>query len=668
MNFGCEPLTAFGVDCPSFERIADYASAVLNNQLYWGIVILLLGAYSLGVLRSKTQRSLHVALLGVFPLIIFGRFPWWQLPELNPDEGFVGSAALALLRDPVYWRSIVGTTHGPLVHYIALIQSLFSIRIDFASLRFVGALLLASSSFLTLLGLSTFVTKQALVFGSLPPLLFLATAPFFDFQAYNGEQPLIFILALGFYFFCRLVTGEVSSQLKNLITTGLIVGLVPLVKLQGAPAGLVIGCSAIIFYSFRKSLRTILTGIALSAAAAALPICVTFYLARKFGVFGELWNNAVLFNVFYVDRAHLPILTKIQIALRIASSTDSARILIWNFTWIMVWALIFGALDITRAFTHRTYILVVSVAVLIASWVSVTLPGNDFTHYVMLLSIPLMTFGILVFDCLVQRARSPLLGKWLPVIVGSAILYLCANATYHFQDPTKELFSKDLRAEKAAHYRLALMTIASVSDANDSLLVWGWSDWLYVRSGLPPATKYSSIFLHIQPSPLQPYFSNQYITQVQERLPAVMVEAVGPGLFFNAPKKTSGIHSIPELSGLLHLHYTNRGKDGPLELFVRTKRIQRMYDMFGEDDVRGLLEKETSDTSISEALRATLKSILSDTTIHLTLHEADKALSVEEDRRGITQRDLAYIRAKLLLSLRARRNQKCLLDLNACAL
>jgi hypothetical protein len=668
MNFGCDPLKAFGITCPSLEQIADYASTILTTPVYWGAIVTFLLVYTAAVLRSKTQKGVHVALLLVFPLIIFGRFAWWQCLELNPDEGFVGAAALALNRDPVYWRSIVGTTHGPLIHYILLIPSLFGLRIDFASLRFVGAFLLASSSYVTLAGLSRFVTKQALVFGSLPPLLFLATAPFFDFQAYNGEQPLIFVLALAFYLLCRLVTQPSNAQLSTLNAIGLIVGLVPLVKLQGAPAGMVIGFSAFAFYAFKKSFRAILTGAALSACAAALPLCVALSLAWQFDVFTELWNNAVLFNIFYVDRTHQSFLTKLQIALRIASSTDSARILIWNFTITIGWAFILSIFYATKKFTRETYLLGVSLAVLGASWIGVALPGNDFTHYVMLLTVPSMGFAVLAFNSLAEKSRGHALGKKLPVIVGAAIVYICGDAIYHLQEPTKGLFRKEFKAEKAANYHIALMTIASVSDANDSLLVWGWSDWLYVRSGLPPATKYSSIFLNIQPSALQPYFSNQYISQVQAELPAVMVEAVGPGLFFNAPKKTYGIHSMPELSDIINFHYTNRGNDGSLELLVRKKRIQRLYEMFGDEDVRDVLQKETTNTSTSEELRQHLKTALSDQNRTLTLNNIDSALSIAERRREITSRDLAYVRAKMLLALRARRSQKCLTDLGACAL
>ena len=41
-----------------------------------------------------------------------------QASEYNPDESQLLAGALTLTRDPVFWRSVDGTTSGPLNFYL----------------------------------------------------------------------------------------------------------------------------------------------------------------------------------------------------------------------------------------------------------------------------------------------------------------------------------------------------------------------------------------------------------------------------------------------------------------------------------------------------------------------------------------------------------------------
>lgn len=56
-----------------------------------------------------------------FCLLAF-RWPGWLFHnEFNPDESQFISEALTLRHDPLFWRSVDGTTHGPLDVYPASI-------------------------------------------------------------------------------------------------------------------------------------------------------------------------------------------------------------------------------------------------------------------------------------------------------------------------------------------------------------------------------------------------------------------------------------------------------------------------------------------------------------------------------------------------------------------
>jgi hypothetical protein len=337
-------------------------------------------------------------------------------------------------------------------------------------------------------------------------------------------------------------------------------------------------------------------------------------------------------------------------------------------------ALTISAPIATKVLTRRTALLLVSILVLAASWFSVALPGNDFTHYVMLLTVPSMAFGTIAFNCIEERARGRATAQRLPLFVSAAIVCICGCAIYRQQEPTKQLFQKELKAKKSALFHTALLTIASVSDERDSLLVWGWSDWLHVRAGLPPATRYSSIFLNIQPSPLQRYFTSQYLSDFEAAQPAIVVEAIGPELFLdpenpslNPERREIRLNSIPEMSEIIARDYMNWGSDGSINIYVRRERIQLLHNIFAHDDVRAVLAKEAANAKNSGALRDKLKQLLFDSPAKLTLDDIFPMLSFRENKEGFSPKDMMYIRAKIFLQLRAQHDNKCLVNFTKCA-
>jgi hypothetical protein len=71
---------------------------------------------------TKAYLALSMLLLLVMrlPVIVFNR-------ELNPDESQMLSHAITLFQDPVYWRSVDGTTIGPLDNYLLVIPKIVGI-------------------------------------------------------------------------------------------------------------------------------------------------------------------------------------------------------------------------------------------------------------------------------------------------------------------------------------------------------------------------------------------------------------------------------------------------------------------------------------------------------------------------------------------------------------
>src|SRR6266481_7135412 len=88
----------------------------------------------------------HPAVLGAAMLIVLFAFRWpvlfdnRQYPD--PDESQFIAGALTLRHDPLFWKSVDGTTYGPLVQWPLLAALFLRGSLDFTGARFVTVLLL----------------------------------------------------------------------------------------------------------------------------------------------------------------------------------------------------------------------------------------------------------------------------------------------------------------------------------------------------------------------------------------------------------------------------------------------------------------------------------------------------------------------------------------------
>ena len=105
-----------------------------SPPVYWFIGYLLAGIVIISSqyksLPDRTYLVLGIVLL-VFmrlPVIVFNR-------ELNQDESQMLSHAITLLQDPVYWRSVDGTTIGPLDNYLLVLPKLLGFQLDYSAAR-----------------------------------------------------------------------------------------------------------------------------------------------------------------------------------------------------------------------------------------------------------------------------------------------------------------------------------------------------------------------------------------------------------------------------------------------------------------------------------------------------------------------------------------------------
>jgi len=655
-------------DFAHLHNLVDELVHALGFNWYLTLLVAFVSLFFTLIVISRDPSSMRWGLICVFPLLLIGRLPWWRFGELNPDEGFVGAATLALYRDPVYWRSIIGGTHGPLVHYVTLIPALLGLKIDYASMRLVGALWLAGGSYVVLRSLSYSVHPVALSLGALPVLLFLAIAPFWDYQAYNGEQPLLFVLAVALALFYRLLMGGPRKRRSLVFVIAFVVGIVPLVKIQGGPTGGLIAAWAFCAYAKGQGLKVWLRDGAIVLVLGMCPVLIVVLLALYFGVLTELYQSGVAFNLLYVGRIQQPFISKAVEGMRLISEEPIARQLLWGYAKLLVVFAMVGFPFMKWTPDRKLVLLFSSFSFVLVSWFTVITPGTNFHHYVMLLSIPLMAWGIVVLDSFLSRRPPGRLGLSLAICPLLAVVFLLGFSVKSLVPRMRDVFAAHIEKDRDEFYRGAVAGVVSVSENADSLLVWGWSEWLNLKSGLPPATKYPSIAIITltKSTPLEAYFRRQQELAIKNRQPAVIAEAIGPGLFLNAPKKEVGLKSIPSLNRFVRDNYVYWGRAGSIDLFVRKNRQRRLIKLIGHVDIAEALPRilieydypERTKRALGEALRAgggrmQLRSFF----IELRQLRAARVLSVE---------DALYLKSSALLEARARISSRCLASLAEC--
>src|SRR5689334_11435702 len=115
---------------------------------YWTVAWLSLALVALSAIavdRAVGPRWLrHPAGYATLLLLCLLAFRWpilldnQQLPD--PDESQMMAGAMTLRHDPQFWRSVDGTTHGPLVEWPLVVPLWFGAPMDYTLARTISVL------------------------------------------------------------------------------------------------------------------------------------------------------------------------------------------------------------------------------------------------------------------------------------------------------------------------------------------------------------------------------------------------------------------------------------------------------------------------------------------------------------------------------------------------
>ncbi len=528
-----------------FLTFGPYAGRVWKC-LWAGAAVMLLTLTACLERRSQTRelpgRVTDVAFCITCALtLLLCRLPSLWLDELNPDESGWIVGAGTLFHDPRVWHSVDSATSGPLLVLPLTAIPLLHFSLNYASVRLFGILVcLIPTVYFIYAGLSSLYSRTVARLSVLCLVFYLSFARGKDTLAFNSEHIPLLLLSGSLYLLAWTVKNDHKATWLPLFTNGLLLGSIPYAKLQGMPLAAALAVSLIVSQLGRASdasrhvpLRRKIVFSRLFAFGAGLvsPSLVCLLYLNAFHLVPDFLQSYLKMNIAYAQtgfESQVPLAHRLWLLPRMLMHYEDVRyILLLAVLLVGSLCAIFAGRNIFAALRMRRFHCFLTVALVLAGYLAVVVPGNSFPHYLYLFMPPATVLFAYCVDLVLrvspveyhQGVRTSFL--LLPMVAFSLSL---SQGPVGVQVAAKG----DLR-----HRQDKLVSvIQSKSRPGDRMAVWGWANNLYVHTGLIQGTRESAPYYQIVHGPLQEYYLPRYVGDLERNSPQIFVDAVAPGQFY----------------------------------------------------------------------------------------------------------------------------------------
>lgn len=538
---------------------------------YWlGVFFLFVGVVWLAVRWRTNSRVVFGLGLG---LVVLMRLPMLLVNvELNPDESQLLSQALTLVYHPVYWKSVDGATMGPLSCYYAAIPGYLGLPLTYSSLRVMALLCLIISTVSAYFSIENFFGGRVAQLALVPSLVFFAFTTQIDYVHATNEQLSLALIGLATWQYSRMWARQTFNSASNLFWLGFVSSLVPFAKLQGTPTVLVLVLFAFIellrqyIQSKRELFWRSLAGLFMGGLLfPALVVGLTLY----FGVFMDLIQFYIIGNFAYSNEggfgqslAHFPTF--------VGSTADFSGFLLPTAGLVVAWLLW------SRSVSSQTGLLRLLLALLVASGYAVIKPGNEFTHYLLYLVLP-----ITLLNAWLVASLPSSISAGIGAAAGWILLVLLPTS---FKIPWQVSL---LRHEPVAENQIGRYTrvplrlsptaqeVLKLAQSGEDLVVWGWAPRYNVETQMPQGVSDNHTIRCVMGSDSsQRIHRARYMRNIQASRPPVFLDAVGPNSTWLNDRSRYGYENFPELKQFIDTHYQYIGDIAHTRVYARLDRLK----------------------------------------------------------------------------------------------
>jgi len=543
-----------------------------SPTVYW-FVGYMLAVVMIG-LNLKKRVPLSLYLVGTGALFVLMRLPSVVLNrELNADESQVISHAITLFQDPVYWRSVDGTTIGPLDNYLLVIPRWLGLQLDYTSARLMGVLCGLGALFFFFVALKKWFGDSIARIALLLLVIFLAFTQETDYVHYSSEQLPLLLLSI-----CLALVADLSTQKKELTfqekrapswaaySLGFVAGMVPFAKLQAVPQAMVLVVAGLYFtylyyrrtWRYRPLLMLLLGGITFPVLALAWML---FH-----SVFQDFIDFYIVGNAIYAGGDGLAGIPS-QFGKLVLLSPDFTALLIvvalLTILGIVAEPRFLPPLQRTKGFFVPLLILGYGLAAVYAA----TKSGNLFVHYLNFCIYPLGLAAVLGIQKVSANRMLTLAGPVLLV------------AWFGIQDALSFYKNRQLNAFVSVEATTlpqspVVKAMLPYVHSDDKMVVWGWQCRYYVEAQLAQGTAENHSERCIFQHPLREVYRQRYLSDMKRTCPTVFMDAVGKNSLWVQDVATQGHETFPELGAYIATHYQYLGDIDGTRLYLRNDRLR----------------------------------------------------------------------------------------------
>jgi len=453
-------------------------------------------------------QSAWLFLFGGLVAFIITRFALQPTYEQNIDtSSWISSAISAARSDAPFWTLLNYSDSRPLTIFPLFVLEFFGIAVDWAVAGRVGVVIWSITIVFFYLTLCCWFTNWRALFYTLPLLVFQATNLEDDLMAYNSEHICVLMLAVGCWALARFEKSR--KPLWQYIAIGFWLGMLPFVKMQTVPMGLVLGLG-FAFFSFQHRYYW---GIFWLVIGSILPtLLVNLYYFQKDDI-ATFWND-YFWNYYYYSFTQT--YSKVAVYSRFGPRYIFQFFYISPYTrvfWLFIAGVLIAGLiawfkkrnndkshtsNVASAQMHWLMLLFC-----FSSFYAVLQAGNPFTHYLLLLVVPALLLAALLMQHFskIQARR-----LWLFFIVAIGLEGINNLRTYSPKTPPA------IPVEEIEVSR----KIQQLIKANQKMTTWGYADRFFVWSRVAAGNRISHTFWAYWPNPMIAYRQQQLLEDLEQ--------------------------------------------------------------------------------------------------------------------------------------------------------
>ena len=445
-------------------------------------------------------------------LVMAIQTPNFMVWHIHDDESQHIAEGLTLAENPAFWKSVDGTTVGPIAIYLVAAIKWLGFPVYFHSIRILNILLwFIISIFIYRIFRLKFGVAESRVL-TLP--VFILYPLFFhsEYISYNGEISAALLITITTYGIIRYFQ---QPDKRLLILIGFLLVLLPFTKIQVGLAAFLIGIFLLI--RVRKSTSNVfylLLGVAIPFFA------VLIYLLST-NTFMDFWQSYIINNIFYtvsgvgLEAKRGFLMNIFKYAFIIVKVKETRIIFFYAHIFFLIYLFNFLKNKEFKDETKHSDLYLLLLFLLIA--IVVIFPGNLFPHYaIMLIPASLLIIGFFY----AMYARKILIGFQNEVfillfVVIPGLVNLSSNVLFAEQAESREEYAEILEISDQ---------LCELKKPDDRMALWGWTNQLYPEANLMMGTREAHTQRQILAEDQQEYYISRYLIDLEKNKPAFFVD------------------------------------------------------------------------------------------------------------------------------------------------